>query len=148
MVRLRKMIKWVVLIQIWIFQMFWLLSDKANTWLKTHFYILGSTNCDTKTLIWLSTKINKFYYLGFCSSDLKSNEISEKISIRRIHGENPIFIFWVLYLYNSLWLFIFPRARLRPVTPEKFMKHGFSFFHQILPFYFESWLMCYFSCVI
>ena len=41
-----------------------------------------------------------------------------------------------------------PRAKMRPMTLEKFLKHGFSFFHQILPFSFESRLMWYFSCLI
>ena len=40
------------------------------------------------------------------------------------------------------------RARVRPVTPKKFLKCGFWFFHQILPFSFESWSMCYFGCLI
>ena len=53
--------------------------------------ILGLTNCDTETLIWLLTKINKLKYLGLCSSDLKSEDRSRNLSIKRIHGEKPIF---------------------------------------------------------
>ena len=40
------------------------------------------------------------------------------------------------------------RAKIRSVTPEKFSKHGLSFFHQILPFSFESWLRWHFGCLI
>ena len=39
-------------------------------------------------------------------------------------------------------------ARLRPVTPEKFSKHGFSSFHQIIPFSFESRSRWHFVCLI
>ena len=40
------------------------------------------------------------------------------------------------------------RARLKVVTPEKFSKHGFSFFHWIQPFFIESWSRCNFGCYI
>ena len=40
------------------------------------------------------------------------------------------------------------RTKIRLVTLEKFSKHGFSFFHQILPFSLESRSMCYFGCLI
>ena len=32
-------------------------------------------------------------------------------------------------------------ARFKIMTPENFLKHGFSFFHWIHPFYFEIWSM-------
>ena len=41
-----------------------------------------------------------------------------------------------------------PRAKIRPVTLEKFSKHGFSFFHLILPFSFESRSGWHFGCLI
>ena len=80
---------------------------KGNIWEKIHFDILGSTNYDTKTLIWLSTKINKLHYLGFCSFDIKSKDRSRKLSINIIHCEKLILRFLVLHLQNSLWLFVF-----------------------------------------
>ena len=67
---------------------------------------------------------------------------------KRIQGEKTILIFWVSHLWNSLWLSSSLRARLRPVTSEKFSKHGFSFFHQILPFSLESWLKWYFGYLV
>ena len=55
--------------------MFWILWSNGKTWKKYHFDFLNSTNCDTETIIWLSTKINKLYYLSFCSFDLKSEDM-------------------------------------------------------------------------
>ena len=40
------------------------------------------------------------------------------------------------------------KAKIRLVTPEKFSKHGFSFFHLILPFSFESWSRWHFGCLM
>ena len=54
------------------------------------------------------TEIFKFKYLGFCSSDRKSEDSSRNIKIERRHGEKPLLIFWVFHLRKSLWLFNFP----------------------------------------
>ena len=40
------------------------------------------------------------------------------------------------------------RAKIRPVTPKKFLKYGFSFFHLNIPFCFESWSRWNFGCLI
>ena len=40
------------------------------------------------------------------------------------------------------------RAKIRPMTSEKFSKHEFSFFHQIIPFSFKSWLRWHFGYLI
>ena len=48
--------------------------------------------------VWLSTKIYKSYYLGFCSSDFKAEDRFGNLLIKRIHGEKLILIFLVLYL--------------------------------------------------
>ena len=39
------------------------------------------------------------------------------------------------------------RDKIRFVTPKKFSKHSFSFFHQIIPFSFESWSRWHFVCL-
>ena len=41
-----------------------------------------------------------------------------------------------------------PRAKIRLVTPKKFLKHGFTFFHLILPFSFKSRSRWHFGCLI
>ena len=41
-----------------------------------------------------------------------------------------------------------PRTKIRPVTPEKFSKHGFSFFHLNLQFSLEYRLRWHFGCLI
>jgi hypothetical protein len=43
--------------------------------------------------VWLLTKIFKSQYLGFYSSDLKTEYSAENLATERIHGEKPIFIF-------------------------------------------------------
>ena len=53
--------------------------------------------------IWLSTKIFKSHYLGFCSSYFKT----EDSLIEIIHGQKPILRFWVFHLQKFLWLFNF-----------------------------------------
>ena len=148
MTKLRKLIKWVLLIQTRFRQMFWVLWAKGNTWEKTHFEILGLTNCDTETLIWFSTKINTLHYLDFCSSDSNLKIDPEISQSRKFMMKNP---FWDFEFYTfgiHCDSSSSPRAKMRPVTLEKFSKHGFSFFYQILPFSFESWSMCYFGCLI
>ena len=60
--------------------------------------------------LWLfnfQDKIFKSKYLGFCSSDWKTKDSSRKQMTERVHGENPILIFWVFHLWKSLWLFNF-----------------------------------------
>ena len=52
--------------------------------------------------------IFKFEYLSFCSFDWKTEDSSGNLEIERRHGEKPIFIFWVINLRKSLWLFNFP----------------------------------------
>jgi hypothetical protein len=40
------------------------------------------------------------------------------------------------------------RDKIKPVTAKKFLKHGFSFFHRILPFSFDYRLRWHFGCLI
>ena len=54
--------------------------------------------------------IFKFEYLGFYSSDWKTEDSSGKIEIGRRHGEKSILRFWVFHLRKSLWLFTSPEA--------------------------------------
>ena len=99
--------------------------------------------------VWLSTKIIKSHYLGFCSSNFKTKDSYGNLSLDRIHGQKPIMIFWVFHLHKSLWLFNFLEGyKIRPVTLEKISKHGFSFFHLNIPFSFESWWRWHFGWLI
>ena len=49
--------------------------------------------------------IFKIEYLGFYSSDRKTQDSSGKLGIGRRHGQKPIFRFWVFHLQKSVWLF-------------------------------------------
>jgi hypothetical protein len=118
---------------------------------KTHFYILSLTKCDTETLILLSAQIYKFQYLSFRSSNFKSRDRSRNLTINRIHGEILIFRFWVLHLWKSRWLFIFPEGQIQHHNPKVIFETWvfiFSFFLRILPFYLKSRSMWNLGCLM
>ena len=78
--------------------------------------------------VWMLTKTFKSQYLGFYSSDLKAEDSVRNISPKRIHGEKPIFIFWVFHLQKSLWIFNFPLGYFLALDPgEIFESWVFSF---------------------
>ena len=79
-------------------------------------------------------KIFKFKYLGFCSSDWKTEDSSEKLEIKRIYGEKTIWYFECFTFIGPCDSSTSPRANFWPGTLEKFSKHGFSFFTQIYHF--------------
>ena len=115
---------------------------------KPIFIFLVQLVVTLQLLVWLSTKIFKSQYFGFCSSDLETENSSKKLSIKRIHGEKPIFIFWVFTSLNPCDSSTSPRANFWLVTPEKVSRHGFSVFHQNLPFSFESQSTWHFDWLI
>ena len=108
MARLQKMIKWVLPIQIRFRQMLWVVWAKGYTWEKTIFTFLVRPVVTLQLLVWMSTKIFKSQYFDFYSFDLETEANSGNLSIERIHGEKPIFIFLVFHLWKCLWLFNFP----------------------------------------
>ena len=115
---------------------------------KSHFDNFSLTNCDTKTLILLSTKISKLQYLSFYSSDFKSKDRSRKHSINKIHGEKTILYFKFYTSENQGDSLSSLMARLKTVTSERFSKHGFSFFHRNHPFSIQLRSSCNFECLI
>ena len=74
--------------------------------------------------------------------DMESSQIVEFMV------KNP---FWYFECYTSINPCDFSpplRAKIRPVTPAKFSKHEFSFFHLILPFSFKYRLRWHFVCLV
>ena len=65
---------------------------------KINFEILSLTNCNTKNLILLSTKVYKLQYISFYSIDFKYEDRFRNLSRNIIYCEKPILIFWVLHL--------------------------------------------------
>lgn len=55
--------------------------------------------------------IFKIEYLGFYSSDWKTEDSSGKLEIGRRHGQKPIFIYLFFHLHKSLWLFTSPKVK-------------------------------------
>ena len=76
----------------------------------------------------MSTKVSKLQYLGLFSSNFKYEDRSRNISIKKFRGEKPILIFWVLYLQNLLWLFIFLEGWNQARDPEQIFETWFFFF--------------------
>ena len=99
-------------------------------------------------LVWLLTKIFKSHYLSFSWSNFKTKDSSRNLLIKRIIGEKPIFYFECFTSRNPCDSSPPPRAKIRLVTLEKFLKHGFSFFHLNLPFSFKSWSRWHFHYLI
>ena len=136
MADLWKMIKWVLLIRFQLHQMFWVLRSKEKTWAKPILIFLVRPVVALQFPVWLSPEIFKSHYLGFYSSDFKTEDSSENLSIKRIHGEKPILIFWVFHLRKSLWLFNFLEGlKSGPWPRRNFWNMGFYFFTQIFHFH-------------
>ena len=102
-------------------------------------------------LLWpfnFQPKIFKFKYLGFCSSDWKTEDSSGILRSGEDMVKNPFWYFECFTSGNPCDSSTFARANFWPETPEKFSKHGFSFFHPNLPISMESRLGWHFGCLI
>ena len=78
--------------------------------------------------VWLSTKIFKSQYLGFCSFDLKNEDSAKKYPSRESMVKKPFLYFECFTYGNPCDSSTFPRDNFWPVTPEKIVRHGFSIF--------------------
>ena len=76
---------------------------------------------------------------------ISNMKIGLEISWSREFMMKKPFLYFECYTFGNLYDSSPPlRDKIRPMNQEKFLKHGFSFFHQILPFYSKSqlrWLL-------
>jgi hypothetical protein len=90
----RKIIKWVILIQIQFRQLLWVLGGKRKRWEKIHLNIFGSINCDLSTS---SPKSSNSNILVSTHRIGKMEIVLESLSSRE-EMVNFFFIFWVFHL--------------------------------------------------
>ena len=93
-------------------------------------------------------KSSNHIILVFAHSISKLKIVPEISQSRELMVTNPFGYFECFTFENPCDSTTSPRAKIRHVTPDKFSKHGFSFFHLNLPFSFESWLRWHFGFLI
>ena len=74
--------------------------------------------------------------------------VSESSRSRESMVRNPFLDFECLNSRNPCHSSTSPRANSWPVTPKKFLRHGFSFFHLNILFSPESWSRWHFAFLI
>ena len=145
LVDLRKFIKWVILIQIWFRQFLWVIWGKRKRWEKTHFDIFGLTDCDLSTS---SPKSSNSNILVSAHSTWKLKIVLESLRSREDMVKNQFWDFECFTSINTCDSLPPLKGKFWPRTPEKFLKHGFSFFHPNLPFSLESRGKSLIGCLI
>ena len=149
MADLRKLIKWVLLIQIQFRRLLWVIWAKGKAWEKNSFWFFWFDR------LWPFNF--QFDYRPKSSNHviLVSAHPISKLKIDPESSWSREFMvrkkFWYLECLKSINPYDSSpplRDKIRVVTQEKFLKHGFSFFHLILPFSFESRLKWHFGCLI
>ena len=146
---LRKLIKWVLLIQIKLYQIFQVLWAKGKTWEKK------------LILYFWFNRLWPFNFQFGCRpkssnhNNLVSAHLVWKLKIvskiswpRESMVRNPFWDFECFTSGNPCDSSTSPRSNFWPVTPKKFLRHRFSVFHQNLPFSLESWLRWHFGCLM
>ena len=149
MTELRKLIKWVLLIQLWFRQMFWVLWSKGKIWGKTFILYFWFDQLWPFNFQFGCRPKYSNHIIFVSAHSISKMKIVPKISwLIEFMVRNPFWDFKCYTLGNPCDSSPPPKDKIRPVTAEKFSKHGFSFFHQILPFSFESQSRWHFGCLI
>ena len=132
---LRTFIKWVILIQIQFCQLLWVLGGEKKWWARTYFEIFQTTNSDLSTSSPISQKWNIL---------ISTHPIVKLKIVLEILGSGEDM---VKNLFSDFYFFTSgnpcdssppPRRNHEPGTPEKFSKHGFSFFNPNIPLSLET----------
>jgi hypothetical protein len=128
-------IEWVLLIQIRFRKLLWVIGGKKKWWEKTHFEIFRTINCDSST----STRYLKIGISWFLLIRLQYWKIVlESLWSREDMAKNPFSNFEFFTSENPCDSSSPPRRNHEPGTPEKFSKHGFSFFNPNIPLSLET----------
>ena len=139
LVDIRKFIKWVILIQIRFCQFIWVAWGRGKTRVNTYFDIFRSTDCDlsTSSLIYSNSNIlDSAHLIG------KPKIVLKSLSSREDMVKNPFLDFECFTSRNTCDSSPLPRRNHELETPEKFSKHGFSFFNPNIPFSLKTWPKC------
>ena len=98
--------------------------------------------------VWLSTKIIKSNNVVSTHPIWKLKIVPEIYWSREYMVRNPFLDFECFTSINPCDSSTSPRANFWPMSPEKFLRHGFSIFHLYLPFSLKSQLRWHFGCLI
>ena len=132
---LRTIIKWVILIQIRFCQLLWVLGGENKRWEKTHFDIFRTTNCDLST----SSPIFQNWNIFISTHPIvKLKILLESLGLGEDMLKNPFSDFDFFTSRNPCDSSPPSRRNHEPGTPEKFLKHGFSFFNPNIPLSLET----------
>ena len=139
LVNLRTIIEWVILIQIWFRKFLWVLGDEKKWLEKTHFDIFWTINCDFSTSSPISQNWNILISTHLIA---KLNIVLESLGL----GEDMVKFFFSYFEFftsgNPCDSSPSPRRNHELGTPEKFSKHGFSFFNPNIPLSLETRTKC------
>jgi len=149
MANLQKLIKWVLLFQIQFCQLLWVLWDKGKAWEKNPFWYFWSDR------LWpfnfqsgCRPKYSNHDIFVFAHPIWKMKIVSEISRPRESMVRKPFWYFECFTFVNPCDSSTSLRANFWLVTPEKFLRHGFSIFHLNLPFSLESWSRWHFGFLI
>jgi hypothetical protein len=120
-----------MLIQIQFCQFLWVLGGEKKRWENTHFYIFWRTNCDLSTSNPISKKWN---ILISTHPFVKLKIVLENLGSEKDMVKNPFLDSNCFTSKNPCDSSPPSRRNHEPRTPEKFSKHGFSFFYPIFHF--------------
>ena len=130
LVNLRTIIEWVILIQIQFCKLLWVLGDEKEWWSKSHFEIFRKINCDLST----SSPIYQNWNILISTHLIaKLKIVLETLWSGEDMVKNPFLYFYFFTSENSCDSSPPSRRNHEPETPEKFSKHGFSFFNPNIP---------------
>ena len=133
------MIEWVILMQLRFHKFLWVLGGENKWWEKTHFDIFQTTNCDLSTSISISQNWN---ILISTHPIAKMKIVLESLGSGEDMVKNPFSCFDFFTSGNPCDSSPPSRRNREPGTPEKFLKHGFSFFNPNIPLSLETWTKC------
>ena len=132
---LETIIEWVLLNQIRFRKFLWVLGCENKWWGKTYFDIFRTINCDFST----SSLISQNWNILISTHPItKLKIVMESLRSGEDMVKNPFSNFYFFTYENPCDSSPPPRRNHEPGTPEKFSKHGFSFFNPNIPLYLET----------
>jgi hypothetical protein len=113
----------------------WVPGGEKKRWENTHFDIFWTTNCDFSTSNPISQNWNILISTHLI---VKLKIVLESLGSGENMVKNPFSYFEFFTSGNPCDSSPPPRRNHEPGTPEKFLKHGFSFFNPDIPLSLET----------
>ena len=141
---LRTIIEWVLLIQIRFRKLLWVLGGEKKWWEKNPF---GDFPDDQLWLFNFHPISQNWNILISTHPFAKLKIVLESLWSREDMVKNPFSNFGFFTSENPCDSSPPPRQNHEPGTPEKFLKHGFSFFNHHIPLSLETRTKCKIGCL-